>query len=263
MKFDSAVSSKEVPMDWDEESSVVPDSEPASPPEAPVSTVTLSTTKWRLAKGLSALALVLAIWGSGFILGHDVFTSTPARSAAPRYTLPTFPSGGFGDGEAPSSQNPAPWRQNAKANAAAAKVATKVDPGIVDITTTFAGASGTAEGTGMILSSNGLVLTNNHVVEDAATLSVRDVATNTTYVGTVVGYDLTQDVALIQLKNASGLTTIKTANSDKVASGEKIVGIGNAGGLGGTPSYVPGSVVALYKASTRGHQIGRAAGGAR
>jgi S1-C subfamily serine protease len=98
------------------------------------------------------------------------------------------------------------------------------------------------------------VLTNNHVVEDAATLSVRDVATNTTYVGTVVGYDLTQDVALIQLKNASGLTTIKTANSDKVASGEKIVGIGNAGGLGGTPSYVPGSVVALNQAITAGDQ---------
>ena len=241
-------------MDWDEESSVVPDSEPASPPEAPVSTVTLSTTKWRLAKGLSALALVLAIGGSGFILGHDVFTSTPARSAAPRYTLPTFPSGGFGDGESPSSQNPTTSPQNTKANAAAAKVATKVDPGIVDITTTFAGASGTAEGTGMILSSNGLVLTNNHVVEDAATVSVRDVATNTTYVGTVVGYDLTQDVALIQLTNASGLTTIKTANSDKVTSGEKIVGIGNAGGLGGTPSYVPGSVVALNQAITAGDQ---------
>jgi len=44
----------------------------------------------------------------------------------------------------------------------------------------------------MILTSNGLVLTNNHVVEDAATLSVRDVATNTTYVGTVVGYDLSE-----------------------------------------------------------------------
>ena len=106
----------------------------------------------------------------------------------------------------------------------------------------------------MILTSDGLVLTNNHVVEDAQTLSVRDVATNATYVGKVVGYDLTQDVALIQLKDASGLTTIKTANSDKVASGEKIVGIGNAGGVGGTPSFVPGSVVALNQAITAGDE---------
>ena len=44
----------------------------------------------------------------------------------------------------------------------------------------------------MILTSNGLVLTNNHVVEDAATLSVRDIATNATYVGHVIGYDLTK-----------------------------------------------------------------------
>jgi S1-C subfamily serine protease len=143
---------------------------------------------------------------------------------------------------------------NTKADKAAAKIATKVDPGLVDITTTFASSSGTAEGTGMILTSNGLVLTNNHVVEDAATLSVRDVATNATYVGTVVGYDLTQDVALIQLKDASGLTTIKTANSDKITSGEKIVGIGNAGGVGGTPSSVPGSVVALNQAITAGDE---------
>ena len=77
-----------------------------------------------------------------------------------------------------------PTPQNTKADKAAAKIAAKVDPGLVDITSTFASPSGTAEGTGMILTSNGLVLTNNHVVEDAATLSVRDVATNTTYVGT-------------------------------------------------------------------------------
>ena len=239
-------------MEWDDESSVVPESDSAPTPESPVATVTLSRSKWRLAKGLSASALVLAIGGSGFILGHDVFTTKPARSAAPRFTVPTFPSGNFGNEESPSFQNPTTSPSNTKANAAAAKVATKVDPGIVDITTTFAGQSGTAEGTGMILTSNGLVLTNNHVVEDAATISVRDVATNTSYVGTVVGYDLNQDVALVQLKNASGLTKIKTANSDKVTSGEKIVGIGNAGGLGGTPSYVPGSVVALNQAITAG-----------
>jgi S1-C subfamily serine protease len=106
----------------------------------------------------------------------------------------------------------------------------------------------------MILTSNGLILTNNHVVEDAATLSVRDVATNATYVGQVVGYDLSEDVALIQLENASGLTTVKTANSDNVTRGEDIVGIGNAGGVGGTPSSVPGTVVALAQAITAGDE---------
>ncbi len=248
-------------MDWDDENPEVPASderastaapvEEAATSSPPVKTITISHTQWRAAKGLSAFVLVLAIGGAGFILGHDVLSPSPRR-VAPGYTFPTFPSGGFGNGG--SFQVPNVTPQNTKADAAAAKIAKKVDPGLVDITTTYAGASGTAEGTGMILTSNGLVLTNNHVVEDAASLSVRDIATNTTYVGTVVGYDLTEDVALVQLTNASGLSTIKTANSDNVTSGEKIVGIGNAEGLGGTPSAVAGTVVSLGQSISAGDE---------
>jgi S1-C subfamily serine protease len=241
-------------MDWDNESPAVPTTDEVASPAAPESTVTVSKTQWRFARALSALVLVVVIGGGGFILGHDIVAPTPIRTSAPNYTFPTFPSGGFGNGGSGGFQNPSVTPTNTKADRAAAKIATKVDPGLVDITTTFASSTGTAEGTGMILTSDGLVLTNNHVVEDAATLSVRDVATNATYVGKVIGYDLTQDVALIQLKDASGLTTIKTANSDKITSGEKIVGIGNAGGVGGTPSFVPGSVVALNQAITAGDE---------
>ena len=238
-------------MDWDNESPVVPTTDEVASPVASDNTVTVTKTQWRLARALSALVLVLVIGGGGFILGHDIVTPAAIRISAPNYTSPTLPSFGNGSG---SFQIPSVTPPNTKADKAAAKIATKVDPGLVDITTTFASTSQTAEGTGMILTSDGLVLTNNHVVEDAQTLSVRDIATNATYVGKVVGYDLTQDVALIQLKDASGLTTIKTANSDKVASGEKIVGIGNAGGVGGTPSFVPGSVVALNQAITAGDE---------
>jgi len=238
-------------MDWDNESPVVPTTDEVASPVASDNTVTVTKTQWRLARALSALVLVLVIGGGGFILGHDIVTPAAIRISAPNYTSPTLPSFGNGSG---SFQIPSVTPPNTKADKAAAKIATKVDPGLVDITTTFASTSQTAEGTGMILTSDGLVLTNNHVVEDAQTLSVRDVATNATYVGKVIGYDLTEDVALIQLKDASGLTTIKTANSDKVASGEKIVGIGNAGGVGGTPSFVPGSVVALNQAITAGDE---------
>src|SRR5579863_9762325 len=246
---------KEVPMDWDEEKPEVPTSDVVAADPSPAKTITMSKTQWRFTKGLTVLILIVAIGGAGFVLGHDVVTPTPQRSAAPGFTYPSFPSGGFGNGGfSPSFEYPTITPQNTKAQAAAAKIASKVDPGLVDITTSYASASGTAEGTGMILTSNGLVLTNNHVVEDAASLSVRDIATNTTYVGTVVGYDVSQDVALIQLKNASGLTTITTANSDKVTSGEQIVGIGNAGGIGGTPSYVAGNVVALNQGITAGDE---------
>jgi S1-C subfamily serine protease len=244
-------------MDWDDVSPVVPSTDEIASPETPAKTVTVSKAHWRMTRGISALVLVAAIAGTGFIVGHDVVKPTPIRLSAPSYNFPNFPSGpsgNFGNGNSPSVQYPTTTPQNTKADAAAAKIAIKVDPGLVDITSTFADQNGTAEGTGMILTSNGLILTNNHVVEDAQTLSVRDVATNTTYSGTVIGYDLAEDVALIQLKGANNLTTIKTANSDKVSSGEKIVGIGNAEGLGGTPSFVAGSVVALDQAITAGDE---------
>ncbi|HEY5439381.1 MAG TPA: trypsin-like peptidase domain-containing protein [Acidimicrobiales bacterium] len=208
-----------------------------------------------------AVVLVFAIGGLGFVVGHFVDTPPRAAVAAPRFNFPRFSGGGFSDpGNVPNytitptfngqSLSPAQVR----ANAAAAKVASKVDAGLVDITSSFSSQGATAEGTGMVLTASGLVLTNNHVIEDASSITARDVATGATYRATVVGYDVSQDVALLQLTNASGLTTVKTGNSDKVVTGQSIVGIGNAGGVGGTPSYATGTVTALNKAITAGDQ---------
>ena len=65
------------------------------------------------------------------------------------------------------------------------------------------------------------------------------------YTATVVGYDPSQDVALIQLQGASGLTTAQLGDSSTVTVHQAVVAIGNAGGLGGTPSAAGGSIVAL------------------
>src|SRR6185369_7626284 len=67
------------------------------------------------------------------------------------------------------------------------------------------------------------------------------------YGGTVLGYDRTQDVAVVQLKNASGLKPITAGDSDLVKAGDRIVAIGNAGGTGGAPSVVSGVVEALNR----------------
>jgi S1-C subfamily serine protease len=79
---------------------------------------------------------------------------------------------------------------------------------------------------------------------------VRIVSTDTTYTASVLGYSITSDVALLQLKGASGLTPVTTANSNAVKSAEAVVGVGNAGGVGGTPSYAPGAVVATNQSLT-------------
>jgi S1-C subfamily serine protease len=83
----------------------------------------------------------------------------------------------------------------------------KVEPGLVVITTTMQYNGQDAAGTGMIISPGGLVLTNNHVIEDSTKLSATVMATGKTYPATVVGYDKTGDIALIRLQGASGLTT--------------------------------------------------------
>jgi S1-C subfamily serine protease len=211
---------------------------------------------------VSAVSLVLAAGSLGFILGHSNQNSTSAVAVAPPQSAnPSFPSGSSGAygsygnyGNYAGGSNAATPAANAptsKAQAAAGAIATSVDPGLVDITTQLSYQQSSAAGTGMILTSNGLILTNNHVIDGATSISVRDIATGKTYKATVVGYDVTSDVALLQLANATGLTTV-TTNTSGVAVGESVVGIGNAGGVGGTPSYAAGTVLAKDKTITAG-----------
>jgi S1-C subfamily serine protease len=103
--------------------------------------------------------------------------------------------------------------------------------GIVDIYTTLGYENGEAAGTGMILSRTGEVLTNNHVIRGATTFQVVDVTTKKRYPATVVGYSVSQDIAVLQLAHASGLRTIKLGNSVPVRVGQTVVARGNAQGL--------------------------------
>jgi S1-C subfamily serine protease len=135
----------------------------------------------------------------------------------------------------------------------ASSIAKRVDSGLVDINVTLNGNE-EAAGTGMVLTSKGEVLTNNHVIEGATSISVTDVGDGKTYGAKFVGYDRTSDVAVLQLESASGLKTVSLGNSSSVRTGEAVVGIGNAGGSGGTPSYAGGSVVALGQSITASDQ---------
>ena len=128
-------------------------------------------------------------------------------------------------------------------------IAAKVDPGLVDIDTTLGYSGEEAAGTGIVLTSNGEILTNNHVIDGATTISVTDVGNGKTYSASVVGYDKTKDVAVLQLHDASGLQTA-SINTSTASVGETVVGIGNAGGTGGTPSAAGGTVTALNQSIT-------------
>jgi S1-C subfamily serine protease len=134
-----------------------------------------------------------------------------------------------------SSGIPSP-QDNATGSGAAMNVAAverKVEPALVDITSTLSYASETAEGTGMILSPSGLVLTNNHVIDGATTVRV-SLAANPGhgYPARVIGYDSADDVALLQLTGASGLAAVSIGNSAQVRVGTPVLALGDAQGRG-------------------------------
>ncbi|MBO9556055.1 MAG: trypsin-like peptidase domain-containing protein [Cellulomonas sp.] len=104
--------------------------------------------------------------------------------------------------------------------------------GVVTIASTLGYQGGESAGTGMVLTSGGLVLTNNHVVEGATAIEVTVESTGKTYEASVVGYDATHDVALLQLKDASGLKTVTLDDDGGVSTGDTVTAVGNAEGGG-------------------------------
>jgi S1-C subfamily serine protease len=176
----------------------------------------------RHALGLTATAMVALAAGAGAGIGLSHGGSTPSgnTTATSKTTLTT------------------------------SQIASRVDPGLVDVTSTLGYQDAKAMGTGIVLTSNGEILTNNHVVNGATSVSVTDIGNGKTYKATVVGYDESHDVAVLQLSGASGLTTATTGNSSTVKAGDDVVALGNAGGVGGTPSVAAGTVTALNQSIT-------------
>jgi S1-C subfamily serine protease len=147
------------------------------------------------------------------------------------------PSAGISSNEVPGPHDNAAGSGSSSTSLNRVAVANKVKPGLVDITSTLKYNSETAEGTGMIISSTGLVLTNNHVIDEAtkvqATLVDPGNNPSPSYPAQVVGYDATDDVALLQLEGAAGLPTETFGNSSQVSLGTPVLALGNAEGQGG------------------------------
>jgi S1-C subfamily serine protease len=196
---------------------------------------------------IAALVLVAAVLAGGAITHLASGDGSSASSSS---------AGAFG-GQVPSQSGGAastPARTAASSDLVAA-AASEVDSGLVDINTTLADGEGAAAGTGMVVTSNGEVITNNHVISEATKITATDIANGKTYTARVVGYDRTDDVAVLALADASGLSTVKLGNSSTVRVGAATVTIGNAGGVGGTPTAAGASVTALDQSITAGDDL--------
>jgi S1-C subfamily serine protease len=121
--------------------------------------------------------------------------------------------------------------------------------GLVEITSTLEYGEGEAAGTGIILSSDGIVVTNHHVVEGATAITVTDVSTGATYTATVLGYNSAKDIAVLQLQDASGLTPAPLSDT-ATAIGDEVTAVGDANGDGGTLTASPGTVTQVRTSIT-------------
>ncbi len=148
-----------------------------------------------------------------------------------------------------------------------AAIAAKVDPAVVSVTSKvtlnvsgfgpFGGLGGggyqeqeTLEGTGMIITSSGEVVTNNHVIDGATSITVTLDGGSKSYAATVIGTDPTADIALLQIHGASGLPTVTFGNSSSLAVGDPVVAIGNALALGSSPTVTTGIISAENRTIT-------------
>jgi S1-C subfamily serine protease len=205
----------------------------AAPPSSP--------RRRRSVSAAVTVALVVVAAIAGLVVGR----SLPKSTAGVRQSN----AGGFGGGGALAPIT-VPSGAGGSPTATVAGIAAKVDPGLVDIDTELGYQNMAAAGTGIVLSTGGLVLTNNHVINGSTAIRVTDIGNRKVYVASVVGYDESSDVAVIQLHGASGLKVSNLGDSTTAAVGQQVVAIGNAGGTGGTPTAAGGSVTALGQSIT-------------
>ncbi|WP_246574336.1 S1C family serine protease [Streptomyces genisteinicus] len=136
-----------------------------------------------------------------------------------------------GDGTSPGSGAVSGTTVSRSSAGTVAGVAEMVSPSIVEISATS--GSGQSTGSGVIITSNGEIVTNNHVISGADTVRVQ-LSDGTTYTADVVGKDPDKDLALIKLRNASGLKAAALGDSGSVGVGDQVVAIGSPEGLTGT-----------------------------
>ncbi|MEV5607786.1 trypsin-like peptidase domain-containing protein [Streptomyces sp. NPDC052225] len=159
---------------------------------------------------IAAVAIAAAAVGGGTAYAFQELTGSDSATASSSTSTTVVPSAKKGT---------------------VAGVAEAVSPSIVEVNATL--SSGSSTGSGVILTSDGEILTNNHVVSGASSVKVRT-SDGKSYTAEVVGTDAKKDLALLKLKNASGLKAATLGDSDGVKVGDDVVAIGSPEGLTGT-----------------------------
>ena len=156
--------------------------------------------------------------------------------------------------QAPSSENTAAPIANIQGEMLTTEIAKKVGPAVVGITSTIQGqmsifgttSTSKSEGSGIILSADGYIVTNNHVVDGATTVTVL-LNTGTEYEAKLIGKDEQTDLAVIKIEPTEQLTVATIGDSNALEVGERVVAIGNPMGLEFFGSVTEGIVSAVNR----------------
>ena len=176
-------------------------------------------------------ALLLAVFGVAIALGGIGLL----RSTAPSDSTPQA-------GQSPSSAAAAKAEGSDRPLSARA-VYDMVSPSVVDITATLGYDDETASGTGFFVDpKDGVVLTNNHVIRDATSVTVAIPGTQRSYQARIVGADTSADIAVLRITPLPGAPSAPIGDSSTVSVGSTVVAIGNRAGAGGPPVLAPGVI---------------------
>ncbi|MFJ8199789.1 S1C family serine protease [Streptomyces sp. NPDC096152] len=159
---------------------------------------------------LAAVAIAAAAVGGGTAYAFQELTGQDAVAAASSTGTNAVPAGRRGS---------------------IAAIAEAVTPSVVEINATL--GNGSSTGSGVIITSGGEIVTNNHVVAGASSVKVRT-SDGKQYGARVVGTDSSKDLALVELEGASGLKAASLGDSAGVSVGDQVVAIGSPEGLTGT-----------------------------
>jgi S1-C subfamily serine protease len=179
--------------------------------------------------------------GTTTIPGSGVDGGTWSEGGSGGITVPTLPFGGTYGGQSASPQ--------AQSSDTTTQATGSQLTGLVRIVSTLKYDGATAAGTGMVLTSDGEVVTNHHVVAGSTSLRVKVMSTGKTYVAKVVGTDATDDVAVLRLVGASGLDTV-TPDTGGIEVGDAVTAVGDANGTVNSLSAADGRVMALRQTIT-------------
>lgn len=218
-----------------------------------------------MSKGLKAFFWVLGVVVVGLIVGTGIYgyrvsnqlpeensassasssvqggqNSGAASSSAPEQLI----GGVEGDGTNSASGGITVQPHPSGSELSATEVYKRVIQSVVGVQTTIQ-QSGTSEGTGIVASSDGYILTNAHVINYSKDYPVKVVLhNNKAYEAKVVGYDKTSDLAVLKI-NASGLSPATFGTVDGMQVGDRVIAIGNPGGLSFAGSLTGGYISAL------------------